>query len=390
MDWLVAVEGGGTSFRVAICQVPSNNKASATPTILYRTQIDSSHDRPQETLQACAAFIHQHRPEGMGYLALGVATFGPVGVRMDDPATYGRILSSSPKKAWRNVDVLTPLKEACQGFRKECPPVAVLVETDVNAPALAEFERAKEQQQKKKRKSEKPITSLAYVTIGTGVGVGLVVNSLPVHGRLHPEGGHVPVQPLEGDTFVGYSWGKGGSIPFNGQNTVEGLTSSVALTERVAALQTGKTLERSVLCELPDSHPVWEHAVNAIANLCVTLLLTVSVEKIVLGGGVMQRKGLLAKIQKRTLELLNGYLPMPRERDMTQLIAKSEYGSDAGLVGCIHLAQRALKLASTEGVDREVRLKQEAFGLGMWSGIFVGTAITAFMAKFFMTQASRR
>ena len=211
---IAAVEGGGSSFKVAVCQVTGDD-----PVVLAREEVKTSSDNPAATLAECVAFLQKHKPAN-GYQALGLATFGPVGVRPDDPDTYGRILESSPKAAWRNMDLLTPLATV-NNIQQQ-----VLVETDVNAPALAEFERAKQKQPH--------ITSLAYVTVGTGVGVGLVVNGKPVHGRMHPEGGHVPVIPLAGDDFGGYSWGS--KSPFFGQNTVEGLASSVALTERLQRL----------------------------------------------------------------------------------------------------------------------------------------------------------
>jgi fructokinase len=366
---IAAVEGGGTSFRVAVCQVV----VGSTPIILHRTQVNSSHDRPQDTLAECAAFLKEHKP-AEGYHALGIATFGPVGVRPDDAATYGRILETSPKASWRTMDLLSPLQHACRGSTR---PLVVQVETDVNAPALAEYLEAK--------KVAPDLTSTAYITVGTGVGVGLVVNGLPVHGRMHPEGGHVPVQPLQGDTVRGYSWGQ--NCPFQGVNTVEGLASSVALTERLEQLQ-GKPLSRSVLSTLSDDHEVWKHAANAVANLCVTLLLTVSVEKIVLGGGIMQRKGLLEQIQAQTRHLLNRYLSLPD--DLSTLITTSEHGEDAGQNGAIVLAERALVNGDDKDNEREkTRLKQTAFKHGLWHGFLVGAVGTALVCKLLWRSSKR-
>lgn len=190
------------------------------------------------------------------------------------------------------------------------------------------------------------------ITVGTGVGVGLVINSKCVHGNMHPEGGHVVVQPLEGDTFKGYSWGTGHS-PYGGRHTVEGVASSVALTERLEQMQSSnnKQISRSVLSELPDNHEVWDHAANAIANLCVTLILTASVERIVLGGGVLKRNGLLGKIRDQTVHLLNGYLDMPK--DLTDYITLSKWGDDAGFMGAVVLAQRAYQDQRSQDNDRQ-------------------------------------
>ena len=284
---VAAVEGGGTSFVVAVARISliisSSSSSSSEPEILHREEIDSSHDTPQRTLQECCDFFRKHKPkDGGGYDALGIATFGPVGLNKHQKETYGRILSTSPKKSWRNVDLVTPLVEACQGTKR----MAVDIETDVNAPALAEYLLHNKKASNSSGGVEKVITSVAYVTVGTGIGVGLVVHGKPVHGRMHPEGGHVHVQQLDNDPFQGYSWGVETS-PYNGRGTVEGIASSVALTERYEQLTQQTNLSRSCLSELDDTHEIWEHCSNALANLCVTLLLTTSVEKIVFGGGIM-------------------------------------------------------------------------------------------------------
>jgi fructokinase len=399
---IAAVEGGGTSFRVAICLVNHNGNHHDIPEILHRIDIDSSHDDPARTLQECAAFLKQHLPHD-GYWALGIGMFGPVGVDIQKTEQYGRILPTTPKESWRNVDILTPLRAACQGTRK----LAVQVETDVNAPALAEYLQETTNTNNKISK----ITSLAYVTVGTGVGVGLIVNGQPVHGRMHPEGGHVPVQPLASDKFTGYSWNS--HSPFGGFHTVEGLASSVALTERLEQRQQleqnpgqqqqppgpgqpnqppgqqppGQRLSRSVLADVADDDEIWDHAANALANLSVTLLLTLSMEKIVFGGGIMKRPGLLEQIRKRTVTLLNGYLELPE--DMSELITTSQFGQDAGLIGAIVLAQRAMVTTATndkpteETLAREKGMKQEAFNMGLIHGLLFGGVFTALLLPLF-------
>ena len=385
---IAAVEGGGTTFKIAVCQVLDKD----FPVVLAQTTIETSKDDPAVTLAACASFLQQHKPDDGYYQALGLATFGPVGVRPNNPATYGRILASSPKAAWRNVDLLTPLTEACSSSTGR---PTVLVETDVNAPAVAEFQKVQQQL------GASAISSLAYVTVGTGVGVGLVVHGQAVHGRMHPEGGHVPVIPLpddddDDDTFGGYSWGSQCS-PFGGRHTVEGLASSVALTERLQKMQPNNNstpLDRSILETLPDDHQVWAHAANALANLCVTLCLMVSVEKIVLGGGIMERTGLLEKIRERTMQLLNGYLPNMEKEDVAELITKSDVGKNAGIVGAIALAQRALQDTSTDEEKEEeeklIGIKRTAFGYGLWHGFLAGAVGTALVCKYIFFQGRRK
>eukprot|EP00523_Entomoneis_sp_CCMP467_P001047 CAMPEP_0168741742 /NCGR_PEP_ID=MMETSP0724-20121128/12678_1 /TAXON_ID=265536 /ORGANISM="Amphiprora sp., Strain CCMP467" /LENGTH=452 /DNA_ID=CAMNT_0008789271 /DNA_START=38 /DNA_END=1396 /DNA_ORIENTATION=+ len=421
---LAVVEGGGTAFTVAVCEWEGPHQ---TPTVVARQDISSDGD-PHTTLRRCAAFFREHQSAN-GYAALGIATFGPVGVRADDTERYGRILSSSPKAAWRNVDLLTPLRQACSGNNDDDDkPLPVLVETDVNAPALAEYyycssrrdvnpaTTSRNNNSSSSSSSSTMITSTAYITVGTGVGVGLVVNGKPVHGRMHPEGGHIPVQPLPHDAFAGYSWGKDKS-PFQGIHTVEGIASTVALTERVLLQDAGPhttvgggggsgdnantAQNRSILADLPDHHPAFEHAVNALANLCATLLLMLSMERIVLGGGLMNRASLLPKIQARTAQLLNGYLPLPRtttatsigggDEDLTSIITLSQHGKDAGLNGAIVLAQHAyqqsLEMNDNDDEDPSIatttkRLKQEAFATGLWHGMIVGAVAVAAMFQF--------
>eukprot|EP00980_Cylindrotheca_fusiformis_P003189 scaffold721_cov131-Cylindrotheca_fusiformis.AAC.79 len=333
---VAALEAGGTTFVVCVAQI----LADGQPRILFRNEIDSSHDKPAQTLEQCAEFFKHHKPIN-GYHGLGVATFGPVGL-VPCRNNYGCILEGSPKAAYRNVDLLKPLVSACQGSRN----LAVKIETDV----------------------KDSLTSVAYVTVGTGVGVGLVINGACVHGCMHPEGGHVPIQPLPGDQFPGYSWGE--KSPFHGRHTVEGMASSVALTERLELIEGKKNLPRSSLIELDDGHEVWIHAANALANLSATLILTTSIERIVFGGGIMNRKGLIEKIRKRTLVLLNGYLELP---EIDSLIACSSFGSDVGLMGAILLAQQAHQISIEDEVPKKGGVS--AFDVGVFHGIVIGVGI---------------
>lgn len=373
-----AVEGGGTSFKVVVCQeedFDDNEPSTIMPKIIHRYEVSCVNQTPDKILEDCSRFLKEHGP----YRSLGIATFGPVGLDVNKPESYGHILSSSPKAAWRQVDFLTPLRDACLSVNGSDPTLHVAVETDVNAPAWAEYKATKNQ-------SSSPmqgISSLAYITVGTGVGVGLIINGQPVHGFLHPELGHVPVHPLPGDSFGGYSWGRQNpNIPFHGQNTVEGLASSVALVERYcqsAPRNSEKIEDRSILKDLPDNDEVWDHAVNALAQLCVNLLL-LSVEKIVLGGGVMNRTNLLLpKIQNRVVELLQGYLPLPYP--ITDMIVVSNQGSDAGLVGAIMLAKHAGRQNSDKQLE-SAQIKRAAFNHGLWHGFLVGILSTAFVYKY--------
>lgn len=156
---------------------------------------------------------------------------------------------------------------------------------------------------------------------------------------------------------------------------MEGIASSVALTERLEQMTGQTSLSRSALIDLDNDHIVWFHAANALANLCVTLLLTTSIEKIVLGGGIMKRPGLIDKIRKQTIVLINGYLDLPS--DMSDLICTSKYGNDAGLTGALVLAQSAYE-ESLDGNDKKAS-DGSAFTIGFIHGVVagVGAALVA-------------
>mmetsp|Transcript_8933 Transcript_8933/g.21682 ORF Transcript_8933/g.21682 Transcript_8933/m.21682 type:complete len:492 (-) Transcript_8933:86-1561(-) len=399
--YLAAIEGGGTTFVVSVARViaskddepddddddilrigPNRLQILHTVTIPPKTPDDNAGGGgggerypPARILDETCSFLSSHLPPRGSYSGVGIATFGPAGVDPGRPGDYGTILSGCPKREWRGVDLLTPIRRACGLDEDDEGRLRVGFDTDVNAPAIAEFRHRRylqrrdededreassassyspsSQQSQSTVADVKPLTSLSYITVGTGVGVGLVLNSRPIHGLLHPEGGHVAIQPLPHDTFGGYSWGRERS-PYGGVGTVEGVASSVALTERL--LQTEGVHDgdgandnadipqtREVLSALPDSHPIWAHAANAIANLCVSLLLLTSCQRIVLGGGVMKRRVLYGMVRERTCTLLNGYLAgvdeLSEEGRLVGIIVGGSWeGIGSGLVGAFALA----------------------------------------------------
>lgn len=162
---------------------------------------------------------------------------------------------------------------------------------------------------------------------------------------------------------------------------MEGISSSVALTERLELITNKQNLSRTSLVDLDDDHEVWNHAANALANLATTLILTTSVEKIVFGGGVMNRKVLLGKIRERTIQLLNGYLDLP---DLSTLITESCYGSDVGLISAILLAQQAHSSSISEAALIKIE-KSEAkiatYRAGLLHGIIFGALIAVAAAR---------
>jgi fructokinase len=399
---IAAVECGGTSFKVAVCSLKASSSAGSIDSsavieecvdILHCSRVPTANG-PTATLEQVVAILQAHGP----YVAAGIASFGPVSVKPSDGIRYGTILDSSPKIEWRGVDIMGAVRSA---VGPDCP---IVMDTDVNAPAAAEYHALTK---------TSDISSCAYITIGTGVGVGLVVNGKTVHGRMHPEGGHVPVAALhvnsdDQSAFTGYSWGNraGSKCPFAGLGTVEGMVSSVALTEHYGLMERQKrqqqgltdtvdkdeTLDRDILQTVSDDHELWNHAAYTIASLCTTLLLTLSMEHIVLGGGVMQRACLLPKIREYTRLQLNGYLDLGSggddaqvKADLQRIVTTSRHGDDAGLYGAIFLAVSALPDGKSRRNDTlsplSVREKQEAFQIGLWQGLLVGVIGTALVLQ---------
>jgi len=307
---VVGIEGGGTTW-VAV-------EAHGSPTnIVDRCEWETTEE-PAQTLLKIRDWIGERcRPVH----AFGVATFGPVDADPSSPK-YG-FITATPKPGWKDTDVLGLL-----GLRSVSQPV--LFDTDVNAPAVAEYKvlsnNGKDSSSSSLGKEQgKVLTSCAYITVGTGVGVGLVVNGKPVHGLMHPEAGHIRVPKLDGDEFQG-------NCPFH-DDCIEGMCGSRALSARSGVVA-------SELVSLKDDHPVWVALANQLAHLCCNLVMIVSVEHIAIGGGVMNRKCLFPMIRDRFMELMGGYISsesLTRE-GLDSFIGPSTYGSTAGIVGACSMA----------------------------------------------------
>ncbi|GMI33847.1 hypothetical protein TeGR_g1581 [Tetraparma gracilis] len=340
----------------------------STPTVvLHRFETETT--TPADTIARCVAFLAKYKGR---YVGLGIATFGPVCLSPSSPS-FGRVLQT-PKAGWSGTDVVGP-------FRAVDPRVPLRFDTDVNAPALAEHTLG--------APPGAPLSSVAYVTVGTGVGVGLVVNGKPVHGLVHPEGGHVPVRQLPGDEFGGYSWG--GGAPYGGKGTVESLASAVGLCERLGH-PSSTASSRSLLKTLPPDHEAWDHCANALANLCASLVLLCSVERIVLSGGVMQAgEPLFARVRARTRQILNGYVQRPEileDGGLAAFIGPSTWGNEAGVVGALNLARLAREESLGEGGGgkkkkgeatelEQARMIVRGVMVGAGMGVLVGAAAGA-------------
>ncbi|MEC6748372.1 ROK family protein [Marinilactibacillus sp. XAAS-LB27] len=284
---LGAIEAGGTKFVCAI--------SDEALTIKERITIPTT--TPEETLGKVFEFFDQFELDSMG-----IGSFGPIGVNKDTES-YGYV-TTTPKTAWKHTDFLGKVKERYN--------IPVGWTTDVNAAALGELERG----------AAKGKSSCIYLTVGTGIGGGAVVDGKPLEGFGHPEMGHVLVKMHPDDTFEGV-------CPYH-KNCLEGLAAGPAIEKRY-----GKKAQ-----ELTDRKEVWEIEAFYLAQALMNYTLILSPEKIILGGGVMKQKQLFPLIRNEFQTLLNGYVETP---DLDTYIISPELGDDAGITGSLLLALKELE-----------------------------------------------
>jgi len=285
------VEAGGTKFVCAVGTGPDDVRAEARfPTTT-----------PAETLGHVVAFFSEQAARAP-LAALGVASFGPIDL---DPrsTTFGSV-TTTPKPGWRHVELVAPLRRAL-GLR-------VAFDTDVNAAALAEHRWGAAQ----------GVSSAVYVTVGSGIGGGIVMNGRPVHGLVHPEMGHqrLPRDPA-GDPFTGV-------CPHHG-DCWEGLASGPALTARWGQAPDA----------LPDAHPAWELEADYLALGLANVVLVLSPERLVLGGGVMTRASLWPMVRTKLPAVLAGYVSSPALGEgIESYLIPPALGDRAGVLGAMALA----------------------------------------------------
>jgi len=289
---LAGIDAGGTTFKLGL--------ADDAGALLVRDRVETG--APAETIAAASQRLRELAEDlGGSIKAVGIASFGPVDV---DPnsSSYGTILNT-PKEGWSQ----TPL---AAGLRNELDVPATL-DTDVNAALLAEREFGAAQNTKR----------AAYVTIGTGVGVGLYTGSDFAGRPYHPELGHIRVERHpEDQNFEGVCAIHGACL--------EGLVSAPALIERYGRLE-----------GLGRDHTCWDMAGWYLAQLSIVIMLGWRVERVVLGGGVMNADALLPAARRQYTDLMAGYLS-PEECDAERVIQCAALGDDAGIVGAILLAGR--------------------------------------------------
>jgi len=289
-----AIEAGGTKFVCAVGTGPEDIHA------VERIPATSPH----ETLGRCINFFRsQPKIE-----ALGIGCFGPIELDRRSPA-YGHV-TTTPKAGWQHTDVVGPLGEALG--------VSVGWDTDVNGAALGEARWG----------AARGLDTAVYVTIGTGIGGGALSGGRLAHGLVHPEMGHL-LLPIEPDDL-----GFAGACPFHGARCWEGVASGPAIEKRWG--RRAETLEAD--------HPAWDMEARYIASGLATLVLVLSPQRLILGGGVMEAGHLFPMVRKHLQTALAGYVQAEALLSgIDDYVVPPALGTRAGIVGALALAELAAR-----------------------------------------------
>jgi len=295
---IVAIEGGGTKFVCGIGSDPHH--------LLETVRIDTT--TPSETLENVSHWISRMKVAHGPISAIGIGTFGPVDLNKASE-TYGYI-TTTPKPHWHQTDVVT--------FFKNRFKVPVGFDTDVNAAVLAEYLWGAGQ----------GMDPLIYITVGTGVGGGVLVNGQLLHGILHPEIGHLIVPP----PFNSQAIQREGQCPFH-KSCVEGYVCGPSIAKRWGVKADA----------LPPDHPAWEEIADVMGFALMNLTLTLAPKRIILGGGVMQQPHLIPLIQGQLMHHMNGYLAVAElGHDIERFVVPPGLGGRSGLLGAMALGRIAL------------------------------------------------
>lgn len=282
---LGAIEAGGTKF---VCAV-----GDETGKVIEQIQIPTTF--PEETIPQVIDFFKKFPVK-----AIGIGSFGPIDVNPESE-TYGCI-TSTPKPGWSNYHFVRAFKEAFD--------VPIGFNTDVNAAALGEATLG----------AAKGLDSCLYITVGTGIGAGAIVQGKLLQGLSHPEMGHILVRHHPNDRYLG-------KCPYH-RDCLEGLAAGPAIEERWGA--------KGV--DLVDRNEVWELEGFYIAQALMQFVLILSPKKIILGGGVMHQGQVFSSIYKNLKELVNDYVSLP---EMSDFIVRPGLGDHSGIIGSLLLANGA-------------------------------------------------
>jgi fructokinase len=279
-----AIEAGGTKWVAAVGRAPDDmDDVWVVPTTT-----------PDETITAVIDFLRRHRP----IAAIGIGSFGPVDLDRRSP-TWGHI-TATPKAGWSFIDVVGPVGAALD--------VPVVFETDVGAAAVGEWLWGASQD----------VRTSCYLTVGTGIGGAITVNGRVIHGRSHAEMGHQRIpHDRAADPFPG-------TCPFHG-DCLEGLACGPAIAARWG--RPGQ--------DLPDDHPAWALEGAYLADGLTNIALLLAPDRVIVGGSVASRRGLLDAVRRRVDERVGGYVPLP---PLDQYVVAPGLGDRAGVLGALALA----------------------------------------------------
>lgn len=290
MSLFGCIEAGGTKFVCGVGTSPDDLQTTTVPT-----------SSPAATIEKIVAFFREKA--GRGLSAVGVGAFGPVDLRPESP-TFG-FITSTPKAEWQQYDLAWTLYRALG--------VPIGFDTDVNAAAAGEARWG----------AGRGIPNFLYLTVGTGIGGGAMVNGEVIHGLLHPEMGHIRIpHDLASDPYPG-------ACPYH-QDCLEGLASGPAMQARWGVPAQ----------HLPADHPGWTLEARYLALGLATWVCTLSPERILLGGGVIQQNRLFPMIRKELLRLLNGYVhARALLEEIDSYVVPPQLGNRAGVLGAMVLAE---------------------------------------------------
>lgn len=285
---LAAIEAGGTKF---VCAVADNDL-----NIVERVSIETR--KPEETLSEVFAFFDQYP-----ITAMGVGSFGPIDTNPTSK-TYG-FITSTPKLAWQHFDFLGALKQRYA--------IPYSWHTDVEMAAYGELKKGAAVNKQ----------SCVYLTVGTGIGGGVVTNGQILNSKYHPEIGHIFMKRHPQDTFTG-------ACPYH-HDCLEGLACGPAIEKR---WQTSAKV-------LPIEHIGWEIEAYYLAQCIMNLTLSIAPEIIIIGGGVMHKEHLYPLLRSTYSTLMNDYVVAG---DVNSYIVPPQLGDNAGIVGCLLSAKEQLAL----------------------------------------------
>ncbi len=290
------IEAGGTKF---VCVIGTGIDQIDCEVRFLTTS-------PEETIERVIHFFQPYRSKGK-LAAIGIGSFGPIDLDKSSP-TYG-FITSTPKPGWDNFDLCGIIQKSVQ--------VPIVFDTDVNAAAFGELSCDH---------STKKLDPFVYVTVGTGIGVGVIVNGKPVHGLVHAEAGHMFIpHDLVGDPFPGI-------CPYH-KDCWEGLASGPSMKARWGI--SGQ--------DIPDDHPAWDIEAHYNALAIANIILTYSPYRIVFGGGVSEHHGLIEKIRTEVLHVLNGYVQSPQLSEaIGDYIILPRLGNQSGSLGALAMAKQLI------------------------------------------------